>query len=151
MNDLDALCQNLQSLWDTSFPLVKAMHVRVEDFDGHTLTIRAPLDGNTNVHGTAFAGSLYTTAALASWSLLYLKLTMAELPGSIVHASGNIDFERPVIEDIVATSSFSEHEDALAELAAAGRVRLAMTSEVTIGGVAACRFRGDYVVRLAET
>ena len=149
MNDLDRHCHDLQKVWDAHFPMARAMGVKVGTYDKHTLTTRTPLAGNTNIHGTAFAGSLYAIEALTAWGLLYLEIAMAGLDASIIHAAGSIEFAETVNGEIVAVSSLGEHTGAMAELAANGRIRLELTTEVIENGRVASRFRGDYAVRLA--
>ena len=52
-----------------TMPPAEALGIEVEALDAASgaLSLRAPLAGNTNVHGTAFAGSLYSIAALCAW------------------------------------------------------------------------------------
>ncbi len=147
MTDLDVLCEDLQRLWHRDFPLSKTMDVRVASFADHVLTTRTSLTPNTNIHGTAFAGSLYAIEALTAWGLLYLELAQANLQASIIHASGNIEFARPVQEDIVARSSFDGHAGALDTLREQGRVKLTLATEVHAGGELASRFEGVYIAR----
>jgi thioesterase domain-containing protein len=47
----------------------RALDIRVASCTDTTLTLSAPLCRNHNVHGTAFCGSLYSLAALASYYL----------------------------------------------------------------------------------
>ena len=149
MTDLERHCHDLQTVWDEHFPMVRAMGVKVGRYHNHALTTHTPLTGNTNVHGTAFAGSLYAIQALTAWGLLYLELATSGLDASIVHASGNVESAEPVKGEIVATSSLGEHTGAMTELAQTGRIRLELTAEVIADDRVASRFRGDYVVRLA--
>jgi thioesterase domain-containing protein len=57
--------------------------------------VRAELEPNINVHGTAFAGSLYAIAALCGWGMTWLQLKTRHIDGSIVIAEGNIRYARP--------------------------------------------------------
>ena len=69
------------------------MDISVESYAGHRLVTRAELAPNTNTHGTAFAGSLYTLEALTAWSLLHLEILRRDR--SFDHSpSGKIDFYR---------------------------------------------------------
>ena len=70
------------------------------------LEIRAALAPNVNVHGTAFAGSLYAIAALCGWGSTWLALRSRALGAHIVIADGHIKYARPVAETIVATCLF---------------------------------------------
>jgi thioesterase domain-containing protein len=148
MTEKDELCQKLETLWHEDFPLTRAMDIHVASFEGHVIKTRSGLAGNTNTHGTAFAGSLYAIEALTAWSLLYLELAMANLDASIIHASGNIEFAKPIKQDIVARSDFAGHAPALERLQKSGKVRLTLHTEVYAGDEVASRFEGVYAVRL---
>ena len=110
MTELGDLCTNLQTIWHEQIPLSKAMDMRIESFADHVLTCRASLGPNVNVHGTAFAGSLYAVQALTGWGMMHLQLQLNALDASIVIANGNIDYANPVAEDIVVQCAFGEHE-----------------------------------------
>ena len=150
MTDTDTLIEQLQALWHDDFPLTRAMRIQVQDFDGDTLTTRTTLEGNTNTHGTAFAGSLYTAQALTAWSLLHLQLQQAGLDGSIIHGHAEIDFNTTVTQDIVVQASFSGHEHHLQTLHETGKTRLELTAQVVAEERPASTFTGLYVVRLAR-
>ena len=62
----------LARTWRTEIPITDAMDLGPVRFDDHGLTVRADLAPNVNVHGTAFAGSLYAIAALSGWGLVHL-------------------------------------------------------------------------------
>ena len=154
MTDAAALCNHLQALWHEHFPLSKAMDVRVMSFSDHQLTTRTSLAPNTNVHNSAFAGSLYAIESLTAWGVLYLELEQAGFDASIIHARGNIEFNTPVRDDIIAVSDFSGHEHIFEELRTTGKSRLSLTtrvfpaSQVADQERAASQFEGLYVVRL---
>ena len=148
MTEHDQLCQRLETLWREDFPLTRAMGIHVASFEDHIIQTRSGLTANTNTHGTAFAGSLYAIEALTAWSLLYLELAIANLDASIIHASGNIEFTKPIKQDIVAKSDFAGHAPALERLQESGKVRLTLHTEVYADGELASRFEGVYAVRM---
>ena len=78
MTNTEHLCAELQTLWHEHFPLSKAMGLEVVSFEDHVLTTRAPLSLNTNIHNTAFAGSLYAIEAMTAWGVLYLEIVSAK-------------------------------------------------------------------------
>ena len=125
MTDMDTLCQNLEAIWHEQIPLSKAMTMKIAHFRDHVLTTHAGLAPNVNVHGTAFAGSLYAIQALTGWGMMHLQLKLNDLNASIVIANGQIDYARPVAEDIHVTCGFGEHleefEKLFANQNAAGR------------------------------
>ncbi|MDG2278940.1 MAG: YiiD C-terminal domain-containing protein [Pseudomonadales bacterium] len=151
MTNSDDLCRELQSLWHQNFPLSKAMGLTVVSFTDHILTTRAPLLPNTNIHNTAFAGSLYAIEAMTAWGLLYLEIANAGLHASIIHAHGDIDFAKTVNEDIVAMADFSTLTNHIDELAERGKTRLTIAAKVQTKDGVASQFSGDYLARLERT
>lgn len=151
MSNPDDLCQELQSLWHEHFPLSKAMGLEVVRFADHALTTRAPLRLNTNIHDTAFAGSLYAMEAMTAWGVLYLEIVSAGLDASIIHAHGEIDFARTIQEDIVAQADFSDLTHCIDELRDKGKTRMAISTQVFAAGELASAFKGDYLARLNRT
>ena len=147
--DTKVLCQQLQRIWHEQIPLSKAMHMQITDFDGDLLTTQASLEPNVNVHGTAFAGSLYAIQALTGWGMMHLQLQLNDLDASIVIASGQINYAKPVNEDIVVRCSFGEHLNELEKLKNIGKGRFPLTCEVCLAdGLPAGGFSGVYAVRL---
>src|SRR5260221_14194186 len=61
------LTSELQATWHRDIPPAAAMAIQVAAYDGRTLTVRAPLAANRNLHGTAFAGSLFSVCVLTGW------------------------------------------------------------------------------------
>ena len=111
--DTKVLCQQLQTIWHEQIPLSKAMQMQITDFDGDVLTTQASQSPTSTCTGTAFAGSLYAIQALTGWGMMHLQLKLNALDASIVIASGQINYAKPVAEDIAVRCSFGEH---LAEL-----------------------------------
>ena len=50
------------------------MGIAVAGYDGLTLAVRAPLPPNRNLHGTVFAGRLFSVCALTGWGAVWLAL-----------------------------------------------------------------------------
>jgi len=140
------LTTELERIWHTEIPISAAMDIRIHSYANDVLEVHAALAPNVNVHGTAFAGSLYAVAALTGWGLTWLQLRKRNLPGHIVIAEGSIRYVRPVDGEIVARCAFdaATHEAPFAKLASTGRCRF--TLECSIGGDAAV-FAGQYAVR----
>ena len=143
-DELSALIAELEGTWYSKIPITGAMQARVRSFDGNVLVVEAALAPNINLHGTAFAGSLYTVCALAGWSMVHLQTRLRGLEGSIVLASGHIDYARPVRENLVATVVFGEQDAAFARLQETGKARFALTASIPSGGIEAAVFKGEY-------
>ena len=149
MTELHDLCTDLQAIWYQQIPLSKAMDMRIVDFADNTLNCCASLAPNVNVHGTAFAGSLYAVQALTGWGMMHLQLQLHELDASIVISNGQIDYAKPVAEEIVVSCSFAGQEAAMDNLQKSGKGRFQLTSKVQLSdGSSAGSFSGLYAVRL---
>ncbi|CAB9501354.1 thioesterase domain [Seminavis robusta] len=86
------------------------------------VSLSMPIRGNTNVHGSAFAGSLYSVCVLSAWYTLVIHLRDTwdeELLNqcTVVVQSAEINYKRPVWntddnEFIIATSFLPTKDDA---------------------------------------
>lgn len=86
----------------------RLLGIRVDNLTQDSLTLSAPLSLNTNVHGTAFAGSLYAVGVLCSYYLARSWLWKNnELHGyTLVAKAGGIDYRRPVTRRRIVATSF---------------------------------------------
>lgn len=89
-------CQELQSTWTDTIPITEHMGIKLYQYSGKTLETRASLNKNINVHGTMFAGSIFSLATLTGWGLLFLQLKERQLQGDIVLGDGDIHYHKPV-------------------------------------------------------
>ena len=140
----------LERIWHREIPISAAMGIRIAGLANDTLEARAALAPNVNVHGTAFAGSLYAIAALTGWGAVWLALERRGIDGHIVIADGTIQYLRPVAGEIVARCRFAsaEHASAWQTLEATGKCRFPLEVAIAGDGEDAARFRGSYAVRL---
>jgi thioesterase domain-containing protein len=138
--------RELERIWHTEIPISAAMDIRIHAYANDLIEVHAALAPNVNVHGTAFAGSLYAVAALTGWGLTWLKLRERGLTGHIVIAEGSIRYAKPVDGEIVSRCRFDAgvHAAAFAKLAATGRCRFTLECEI---GDGAAMFSGQYAVR----
>jgi thioesterase domain-containing protein len=150
---MNLLCAELQRTWHLEIPLSAAMGVEVVEFTNDRLVVRAPLAPNINVHGTAFAGSLYAIAALCGWGMTWLQLKTRHIDGSIVIADGHIHYAAPVQQEIVAACQFAgaELDTAMARLISTGKARFKLECIINAHGSEAAHFTGDYAVRLHQS
>jgi thioesterase domain-containing protein len=146
---MTSLTDELERVWHTRIPISAAMDIRIDSYHDDTLEVRAALAPNVNVHGTAFAGSLYAVAALTGWGITWLALRERGFEGDIVIAEANIRYASPVAQDFVARCAFdaARHAPPFARLAAEGRCRFALDVAILAGDVTAATFSGQYAVR----
>lgn len=146
----ERLLRALESRWHAEIPISAIMGIAVDQFDGTTLVTRAALAPNTNVHGTAFAGSQFSLAALCGWGQVWLQLAdrPTDQDASIVFVEGHIRCLAPVATDMMARCTWSETAAAaLADLATQDRTRVVLDVDLLANGRTAARFRGEYGVR----
>ena len=144
----EGLCEELQETWHSGIPLSDAMELKIAAFENNVLTTKAALAPNVNVHGTAFAGSLYSAQALTGWGMVWLQLKLLDLDASIVIASAQIEYLKPLKETLITRCDFGVHHEAMDALKEKGKTRFKL--ECTISGEKglASKFFGDYAVML---
>ena len=129
-------------------PIAAQMAFRVRSLTDHGITVVGGGEQNHNVHGTAFAGSLYAIATLSAWGLVQSRLPEG---AELVMARGEIDYRKPVIGDIVAHCNIDREtfDSFLDNLQQKGRARLKAVSIIESGGAVAAEFSGLLHARLA--
>ena len=140
----------LESAWRRGIPLAAAMGIEIASYADDELVLRAALAPNINVHGTAFAGSLYAVCALAGWGSIWLPLRARGRDPHIVLSEAQIDYARAVEEAIVCRCRFNRDAQApnLAQLETTGSGLFPLTATIESGGRRAVRFEGDYAVKV---
>ena len=149
MIERTALLNELAATWHRDIPLTAAMGIGVESYDGRTLTVRAPLAPNRNLHGTVFAGSLFSACALTGWGAIWLALRERGLDGVIFAADSRIQFRKGVTEDLVCrcTPDGEALRAGVESFLAAGRASIDVVCTIDQGEKRAVTFTGRYVVR----
>ncbi len=89
-------CNELQQTWSDTIPITEHMGIRLHQYTGKTLETRASLNKNINIHGTMFAGSIFSLATLTGWGMIYLQLKEKQIDGDIVLGDGNIHYHKPI-------------------------------------------------------
>lgn len=146
---MSTFCTELASIWHREIPLSAAMGLEIADYAGDELVVRAPLAPNVNLHGTVFAGSLYSVCALTGWGAIWLMLRPRGLDAHIVLADGRIRYRRAVAEDIVCRCRFDSAAQAvnLEQLERTGAAPFPLVCTVEAGGRRAVSFDGAYAVK----
>ncbi len=114
MNSMSAkphLAVQLQQILNEAIPLTNAMSINVTHVDSNTVFIEAPVDNvNVNIHGTAFAGSIYNVCGLSAWGLVHIRLLTENIAAEVVMAKGEISYLAPVRNRIKASCQLDENE-----------------------------------------
>ncbi|HET7607508.1 MAG TPA: YiiD C-terminal domain-containing protein [Gammaproteobacteria bacterium] len=148
MKDRAALCAELTATWHREIPIVAAMGAAVESYDGRSLAVRAPMQPNRNVHGTTFAGSLYSTCVLTGWGAVWLALRERGLDAVIYAAESAVQYRKAVAGDFVCRCTFDAAalEAELEQFKESGRASFDLACTIDHGGKRAVAFTGKYVI-----
>jgi thioesterase domain-containing protein len=148
MIDRSALSDELTETWHREIPIVAAMGVTVDSYDGRSLAVRAPMQPNRNVHGTTFAGSLYSACVLTGWGAVWLALKERGLDGVIYAAESAVQYRKAVAGDFVCRCVFDAEalEAVFDELKKSGRASFDLACTIDHDGKRAVAFTGKYVV-----
>ncbi|MCP4390068.1 MAG: DUF4442 domain-containing protein [Gammaproteobacteria bacterium] len=96
MSAAEALQQKIRA----AIPLSDAMQFSIDSLDQDAIEVSAPLSPNVNIHGTGFAGSIYSVAVLTGWALCTHILDQMEVDAELVVAKAEIRYRAPVIGDL---------------------------------------------------
>lgn len=131
-----------------SMPPVRAMRLRILDYDGDTLRLHAPLAANVNDKGCAFGGSLAGLMTLAGWGLATLRLGDAGHRAEVYVADSHVRYLAPLYADLVAEARLGEGQswaDFVAAFAARGRARVTLDMRIRLpDGRDAATLQGRY-------
>jgi thioesterase domain-containing protein len=148
VKSLATLATELQATWHREIPLAAAMEVQIASCTAAELVVRAPLAPNRNVHGTAFAGSLFSLCALTGWGMTWVAWQQRSSGGVIVLAESRIEFRKAVAGELLCrcTAEPAALDAALAAFAATGRAKLPLACTIDADEKRAVTFEGEYAV-----
>jgi thioesterase domain-containing protein len=152
VKSFDEIAAELQATWHREIPLAAAMQVSVASCASDEIAVRAPLIPNRNLHGTAFAGSLFSVCVLTGWGMTWLALQRRSLTGVIVVADSRIRYRKAVGSEILCRCRVEASllDESLEPLAASGRASLPLACTIDADGKAAVTFEGKYVVHASS-
>ena len=113
-------------------PLSRAMGFEIDELTPNSIRVRAPLVNNVNVHGTGFAGSIYSVAVLAGWALCTHIMNLRGMEGDLVVAKAEIKYRAPVTGDMTCISEANESDCVTfqTDFESEGKGRLVLSVEV---------------------
>lgn len=139
-------CTELQKTWHEEIPISDTMGIRITQYTGREFETSATLSRNINVHGTMFAGSIYSLATLTCWGLLHLQLRERQLQGAVVLADGQIHYHKPISREPRALARLSAMTGDLSSLEVGKNARMTLKSQVFDGDKPVAEFTGQFVV-----
>ena len=110
-----------------AMPPVVAMGFQIDDYNGVTLDMHAPLDANVNDKGTAFGGSMTSLMTFSGWALVMLQLRLAGTQADVFVADSEVRYRSPVIAELRAQAWLAPEQSwamFFAALAERGRARI---------------------------
>lgn len=118
----------LQLIIHQHIPLSQHMGFQITALTDTHIQVNAPLTHNINIHGTAFAGSLYSVATLTAWALVYSILHEEGLAATttLVLGEGHIRYRKPIDTDLCCQAHIeqTEQQTFLVQRSKKGRSRL---------------------------
>lgn len=122
----------LQQKTREAIPLSDAMQFCIDSLALDAIQVSAPLSPNVNIHGTAFAGSIYSLAVLTGWAFCTHILDEMEIEAELVVAKAEIRYHAPVNVDLLCRCSTTadERESFLRRFRKRGKGVLSLSIEV---------------------
>jgi len=127
------ISEKLKKFFIDHLPITQFMGLEVESYDGEALILTAPLEPNINDKQTAFGGSLYNTAVMACWGMIYLKTQEKNISCNQVVTEGSMKYLAPVkgrIRAICHTPSEEDLASFFEHFERKGRARIALEAAV---------------------
>lgn len=137
--------QALEQKIRNAIPLSAAMQFSIKALNQDSIKVSAPLEPNINVHGTGFAGSIYSAAILTGWALCTHVMDELELDGDLVVAKAEISYRAPVTSALDCRCHVSaQQRDAFARgLLDSGKGKLLL--EVEVGDLPHAILQATYI------
>ncbi len=83
-----------------AIPLSESMQFSIDRLDTGGIRVSAPLTPNINIHGTGFAGSIYSVAVLTGWALCTHIIDDSNIDADLVVGRAEISYRAPVTGNI---------------------------------------------------
>jgi thioesterase domain-containing protein len=145
---------DLEAFLHERIPLTRALGCQVVAADRRGVHLRAPLEPNINMHGTAFAGSLASLSLLSGWIWVVVALRDRGEEAAVVVRRCEVVYLAPVDGELAvhcAPPEPAEWQIFSNSLGERGRARLSLASTVsTVDGIAKVRTLCEYAVKRVE-
>ena len=105
-----------QQLVRKTIPLTEYMDWQIKALSPMKIHCAIKLEPNINIHGTAFAGSIYASAMATGWTLMKCWYDSNQYQAELVAAEANIKYLLPVTEDFACFAEINAENEALVKL-----------------------------------
>jgi thioesterase domain-containing protein len=146
--------QWLQNRLNNEIPISKHMELTVITANSQEVSVAAPLAPNINHQATVFGGTLASALLLSGWGLAEIRLHEWGHQGHIVIMKTELDYQRPVNGDFIATCRLDEEnkwEDFRKVLERRKKARIWLEGLIRNDeGAPAVKLNGLYVASLVD-
>lgn len=141
MNTATALQQKIRR----AIPLSDAMQFSIRDLSLNAIRVTAPLEPNINIHGTGFAGSIYSLGVLTGWTLCTHIMDELGIEAELVVARAEIRYRAPVNGELECSCACSaaQRESFRQGVAAVGKGKLVL--DIEVGGDRQAVLQATYI------
>lgn len=144
-------CKELQDTWYEDIPITEQMGIKLEQYSGMTLETHASLNKNINLHGTMFAGSIFSLATLTGWGMIFLQLKEKGLEGEIVLGDGDIHYHKPITMQPKAICNIETFNGNFDNLRKKKKNQIKLQVDILDGDNPVAEFRGVFWVLPKKT
>lgn len=137
-------CHELQKTWYDEIPITEQMGIKIEQYSGKTLETQASLNKNINLHGTMFAGSIFSLATLTGWGMIFLQLKEKGLNGEIVLGDGDVHYHKPITMQPRALCNIESLDGSFDNLRKNKKSRFKLQVDILDGDNPVAEFRGVF-------
>ncbi|MCP4333694.1 MAG: DUF4442 domain-containing protein [Gammaproteobacteria bacterium] len=128
-----------------AIPLSEPMQFSIDNLSQDEIRVSAPLQPNINIHGTGFAGSIYSLSVLTGWALCTHIMDELAMDGDLVVGKAEISYRAPVKTDLECQcqATAEQRQSFLQQFRDQGKGRLAL--EITIGELPQAILKATFV------
>ena len=128
-----------------AIPLSESMQFSIDSLSQEAIRVSAPLQPNINIHGTGFAGSIYSLSVLTGWALCRHIMDELAMDGDLVVGKAEISYRAPVKADLEChcQATPEQRQTFLQHFRDQGKGRLVL--EITIGELPQAILKATFV------
>ncbi len=141
MSAAQALTQKIRD----TIPLSEAMQFSILKLELGEIRVVAPLSPNINIHGTGFAGSIYSVAVLTGWALCMHIIDELSLDAELVVGRAEIVYRAPVKGDLECRcgTDSAQRETFLQNFRERGKAKLVL--DIAVGDLPEASLHATFV------
>ena len=128
-----------------AIPLSESMQFSIDRLDTGGIRVSAPLTPNINIHGTGFAGSIYSVAVLTGWALCTHIIDDSNIDADLVVGRAEISYRAPVTGDIDCHCDIDDQQREVFLQTFHERGKAKLVLDIEIGDLPQARLQATFV------